>query len=314
MNIMGKTPKIVVIGSSNTDLVVQTAQIPKPGETVLGGSFMMNPGGKGANQAVAAARMGASVGLICKLGDDWFGRQALKLFRKEGIDTRHIRTDAQKPSGIALITVDRQGENCIVVAPGANESLMPSDLDQAIPLLEGAGFLLLQLEIPMETVEYAGELAGRLGLTLILNPAPARELRDGLLRRTSLIVPNETEAEYLTGVSITDLRSAGMAAQLLAARGVATVILTLGAKGALICQQGILTQVAAPQVTAVDSTAAGDVFTGSLAAGLSEGLDLEEAVRLACRAAAISVTRRGAQSSAPFRRELEPLKDQEPQR
>ena len=231
-------PKILVIGSSNTDMVVRADRLPRPGETVLGGTFFMNPGGKGANQAVAAARLGGQVAFVCKTGDDLFGSEARRLFREEGIDTSHLLTDPSAPSGVALITVDRQAENCIVVAPGANANLTPDDLRRAASAFEQADIVLLQLEIPMETVEQAALTACATGKRVVLNPAPATAIPARLLAALDLITPNETEAEAITGIRIADRRTADEAARRLAATGAKQVVITLGAQGALVYEAG----------------------------------------------------------------------------
>lgn len=295
---------IAVIGSSNTDMVVKTGRFPRPGETIIGGTFFLFPGGKGANQAVAAARMGGQVTFIGKVGDDLFGRQAAEGFRQEGIDVDFLAVDAKAASGVALITVDASGENQIVVAPGANDALSPHDIQRADAALASAGIVLLQLEIPIATVAYAVERATRLGKKVILNPAPARPLPDDLLSALFLITPNETEAELLTGIAVTDDASARRAADALLGKGVQHVIITLGARGAFYCGGGQSFLLTPEKVDPVDTTAAGDVFNGALAVGLAEGLDWGPAITLANRAAAISVTRMGAQASAPFRFEV----------
>jgi ribokinase len=295
---------IAVVGSSNTDMVIRTDHLPQPGETILGGKFFMNPGGKGANQAVAAARLGAGVLLIAKTGNDIFGKRSLQLFDQEGIDISFVIEDAGNPSGIALITVDQQAENTIVVASGANAALLPSDIDEAEDKIKGASIVLLQLEIPLGTVQHVARMAAEKNIPVILNPAPARELPDELLKTISIITPNETEAGLLTGVKITNMASAEFAAKKLQQKGIGTVIITLGARGALILCENVYTMVTAPLVKAVDTTAAGDVFNGALAVALCENKNIIEAVQFACRAAAISVTRAGAQSSAPYRHEI----------
>lgn len=297
--------QILVVGSSNTDMVIKAAHLPRPGETILGGTFFMNPGGKGANQAVAIARLGGPVTFICKTGSDIFGHQSQQLFEEEGINTSYIFSDSEHPSGVALITVDEKAENCIVVASGANANLMPSDLARAEEAIEQADLVLMQLEIPMETVCYVADLAWEKGKKVILNPAPAHPLLAELLRRLYLITPNETEAEMISGVKITDDSSACEAARVLSGMGVQNVIITLGSKGALIYCDGKSEIVPAWKVEAVDTTAAGDVFNGALTVALSEGRDLKEAARFACKASAISVTRVGAQSSAPYRNEVD---------
>jgi ribokinase len=296
-------PYILIVGSSNTDMVAKADRLPMPGETVLGGAFMMAAGGKGANQAVAAARLGADVVFAGKVGNDMFGRQAVDGFRQEGIDTSCVVIDAVSPSGVALITVDARGENCIVVASGANGNLLPGDL--VVEKIRDAGLILMQLEIPLETVEYVAELAFAAGVPVILNPAPARALPDSLLGKIAVLIPNQKEAEMLTGVQIGDRGGAEKAAAALAGKGIRTVIITLGSEGALLLDQGAFDWVAAPVVTAVDTTAAGDVFCGSLAVALAERKLMIEAVGFACAAAALSVTRMGAQPSAPTRSEVD---------
>lgn len=297
--------QILVVGSSNTDMVIKAAHLPRPGETILGGTFFMNPGGKGANQAVAIARLGGPVTFICKTGSDIFGHQSQQLFEEEGINTSYVFSDSENPSGVALITVDEKAENCIVVASGANANLLPSDLAKAEEAIEQADLVLMQLEVPMQTVRFVADIAWQKGKKVILNPAPAHPLPADLLRHLYLITPNETEAEMITGVKITDEASAGEAARVLAGMGVQHVIITLGSKGALIYSDGKAEMVPALKVDAVDTTAAGDVFNGALTVALSEGRSLKEAARFACKASAISVTRVGAQSSAPYRNEVD---------
>lgn len=296
--------QITVIGSSNTDMVIKTSRHPASGETILGGDFFMNPGGKGANQAVAAARLGGKVCFIAKTGDDIFGKQAKLGFEKEGINTRFVFSDKKNPSGVALITVDEKGENCIVVAPGANNNLMPTDVDQAREEILKSGIVLMQLEIPPETVVHAAEIASAAGKKVILNPAPARELPDDLFEKLYALTPNETEAGILTGIKVTDTDSAKKAAQILVSRGVQIVIITLGGKGAFYFDGHTHGIISVPKVNAIDTTAAGDIFNGALAVAFAEGLEIEKAVDMANKAAAISVTRLGAQSSAPYRKEI----------
>ncbi len=296
--------RIVVIGSTNTDMVVKAARIPAPGETILGGRFLMNPGGKGANQAVAAARLGGDVTFVAKVGDDLFGREARTLFAKEGIHTEHVFTAMNEPSGVALIMVDAKGENCIAVASGANGSLSPADLEAARGEIERAGLILMQLETPVETVQCAAQWAAAKGVPVVLNPAPACALPVGLFQCLSLITPNESEAELLSGVKVTDEASAAVAAKALCSKGVKRVVITMGSKGAFVFADGIGKMVPAVKVKAVDTTAAGDVFNGALAVALTEDRPLAVAVNFAAKAAAISVTRLGAQASAPYRREI----------
>lgn len=297
--------KITVIGSSNTDMVVKTDTLPKPGETLLGGVFFMNPGGKGANQAVAVARLGGKVCFVAKTGNDVFGNQAKELFVKEGIDTTAVFTDIDNPSGVALINVDGKGENCIAVAPGANDNLMVTDVDTAKKQITDAGIILIQLEIPIETVQYAVDMAFRSGRKVVLNPAPARKLPENLYKQLYLITPNETEAEVLTGIHVTNESSALEASKILQAKGTQNIIITMGNKGSFVFSRGDARIIPAPRVTAVDTTAAGDVFNGALCVGLAEGMPLEGAVVFANKAASISVTRMGAQASAPYRKEIQ---------
>lgn len=286
------------------DMVVKTSHIPVPGETVLAGSFFMNPGGKGANQAVTAARLGGTVVFISKVGNDVFGKQSSQLFDEEGINTYYILSDDELPSGVALITVDKSGENSIVVASGANASLTPADLEEALNEIAKADFVLMQLEIPIETVLYVAKYARSKGVTVILNPAPMHELIHELLGHIDIITPNKTEAERLSGIKVTNIESAKKAAKVIYGKGVQNVVVTMGAMGAVICQDGKLVVIPAQKVEAIDTTAAGDVFNGALAVALSEGKALSDAVEFACTAAAISVTRMGAQSSIPYRNEF----------
>jgi ribokinase len=298
---------IVVVGSSNTDMVVQSPRVPRPGETILGGTFTMAAGGKGANQAVAAARAGGRVIFIARVGADMFGRQAVEGFRQDGINVEFVKQDADAPSGVALICVAADGQNSIVVAPGANGQLSPADVDAAGDAIRSAGVLLCQLETPIETVQAAIASAASAGVRVILNPAPARPLDDDLLRRVSVLTPNETEAELLTGVKVEDEAGAEQAARIMRSRGVAVVLVTLGPRGTFVCADRVSQIVPAFKVNPVDTTAAGDVFNGALAVALGEGRPLLKAVRFASAAAAISVTRLGAQPSAPTRAEIEVL-------
>ena len=295
---------ILVIGSSNTDMVIKANHFPVPGETILGGEFFMFPGGKGANQAVAASRLDGNVTFIAKVGSDIFGEQALQQFKNEKINTSFIITDKENPSGVALITVDAKGENTIVVAQGANGALLPKDIERADKEIERADIVLMQLEIPMDVVEHVAKCAKQYNKKLILNPAPARQLPDEILNGLFIITPNESEAEILLGVKITDINSVQEAAKKLYNKGIVNVVITLGSEGAYIYNADGGRLIPTTKVTPVDTTAAGDVFNGALAVAISENKSLDEAVTFANRAAAISVTRMGAQSSAPFRKEL----------
>lgn len=298
---------ILVIGSSNTDLVVNVNSIPKPGQTVLGDSFFVNPGGKGANQAVGAARLGKDVSFCCKTGEDDYGRAAKELFAKEGMDTSFVFSTPDHPSGVALIAVDRNGENSIVVASGANMDLRPEDIDR-IGSFSRFDIVLCQLEIPLQTVEYIAAKARKDGAKFVLNPAPACKLPDSLLSCVDILTPNETEAEIISGIKVTDTESAAAAARKIMETGVGQVIVTLGSKGALLCSDKEQTLVPAFKVRAVDTTAAGDIFNGALCVALSEGKEMVNAIRFASAASSISVTRKGAQASAPYRNEVDKIK------
>ncbi len=301
------SPRLLVVGSSNTDMILQLDRLPRRGETILGGEFVTAAGGKGANQAVAAARAGGQVTFIARVGQDMFGDQAIAGFRRDGIDVSHVVRDRQAPSGVALIFVAKDGENCIAVAGGANGRLSPADVRKAKPAFAGASAVVMQLETPLETVLAAAEIAAKAGVPVILNPAPAQPLPAKLLRLVSILTPNETEAERLTGVKVTDEATAAKAARRLLARGVQTVIVTLGARGAFVATAEVHQRVPGFRVKPVDTVAAGDVFNGALAVVLGEGRPLLDSVRFANAAAAISVTRLGAQPSAPKRREIERL-------
>jgi len=296
--------KIIIIGSSNTDMVIKAPKLPLPGETVMGGKFLMNPGGKGANQAVTSARLGCPTVFICKVGNDVFGKMALQQFEKEGIQTDFVFTDAEQPSGVALINVDMQGENCITVAPGANAFLSPANIDKASAIFEKNDLILMQLETPLETVEYVVNKFHQTEATIILNPAPATPLKEEILKYLTVITPNETEAEILTGISVVNEDGLRKAANILREKGVKNVVITRGSKGAYILSDEFEGMVASVKVEAIDTTAAGDCFNGALAVGLFEKMSLKEAVQFACKAAAASVKKMGAQSSIPYRKEL----------
>jgi len=275
------------------------------GETILGGDFMMTPGGKGANQAVAAAKLGAEVYFIAKLGDDIFAEQSLNNFKKEAVNTKYVTQIKEAPSGVALITVDDAGNNVIVVAPGANQKLSAEDVKEAESDISSSGALVAQLEVPLQTVEFTAQLANDSGVPFILDPAPAQKLSPKLLKMVDALTPNETEAQILTGIRVTDENSARMASEILLKAGVKAVILTMGAKGFLLTTNDRTEFVPAIKVNAVDATAAGDAFTGALAFGLAQGRRLFEAASFANYVAALSVTKMGAQSSMPTAEEVE---------
>jgi ribokinase len=295
-----RPPRVLVIGSSNTDLVVASPRLPKPGETLLGGEFRCMSGGKGANQAVAAARAGAKVSFIGARGDDDFGRQAEASLRREKIDLAHFLVRKKMTSGVALILVGgRAAENMISVARSANDTLSRRDIVAARAEFRKARVVIAQLEIPLEAVVAAAEEARREGVPFLLNPAPARRLPRGLWKHVHLLTPNEHEAALLTGES--DLKKA---AHKLLKLGCQNVVITLGARGALLVTADGSRHFSAPRVKAVDTVGAGDCFTAWLGVGLAEGLPLEASIRRALQAATLSVMRVGAQASLPRRREV----------
>ncbi len=297
--------KIVVLGSTNTDMVITGKKIPVPGETVSGGTFLMNPGGKGANQAVAVARLSAKKGtcvFIAKVGDDLFGRESAARLRKDTIDAKLV-VDRKNASGTALILVDSKGQNVISVALGANATLSPADIRPFLKDIATASALLMQLETPLDTVTRAAEVAHAAGVPVILNPAPARKLPASLFKIVDWLTPNETEAEILTGVKVTDAKSAAKAVAALKKKGVGHVLVTMGAKGVYCGDCGKLFP--CRKVKAVDCVAAGDTFNGAFVVALAEGRSAADAIAFAQKAAAISVTRPGAQSSVPHRKEVE---------
>ncbi len=294
---------IVVLGSTNTDMVISGIKIPVPGETVSGGTFMMTPGGKGANQAVAVARLSAKKKqclFIAKVGDDVFGRESAVRLAKDGIDARLI-IDKKNASGTALILVDPKGQNCISVALGANGTLVPKDVKKFTKEITSADALLMQLETPLETILWAAQKAHAKKVPVILNPAPARKLPKELYGCLDWITPNETEAELLTGIQVTNLASARRAEAALKRRGVKNVVITLGSKGCYA--NGKIHP--CPKVKAVDTVAAGDTFNGAFVVALAEGKSIDDAVSFAQKAAALAVTRPGAQASVPYRKEVE---------
>ena len=298
--------KIIVVGSSNVDLTVRVRRLPLPGETIRGATLLRTNGGKGANQAVAAARLGADVVFITCLGNDASGGMLSAQFAADGIDTSCIKLSAT-PTGTALIFVDDNAENCIAVAPGSNNDLLPADIDAARSTMEGASYLLVQLVIPMPTVVRAVELAHSLGIKTIMNPAPMNPVPEDLFSRIWLITPNQTEAEQLTGVHVASEDAAARAAEVLFAKGIKNVIVTMGSKGSLVCTPEGREFVPSRKVKAIDTTGAGDVYNGALVAALSQGKSLIEAARVATLASSIAVTRMGAQTSAPYANEIESL-------
>ncbi len=302
--------KIVVAGSSNTDMVVKVPHIPAPGETVMGSELLTIPGGKGANQAVGAARAGGNVVFISCVSDDTFGTDSIENYKKEGIDTSFIKIKPGIHSGVALINVAEDGENSISVAPGANSHLLSEDILKFRSAFSGAGIVLVQLEIPLETVISVADISESLGIPLILNPAPGAKLPIELMKKISVLTPNETEAALLTGRKRADNDQVPLMAREIKEMGIDTVIITLGSRGVFLLNDEFEDLIPGYKVRAVDTTAAGDIFNGSLAFALSEGAPAREAIDFAQRAAAISVTKTGAQPSAPTHKEITDYKFQ----
>jgi len=302
---MTSPARICVVGSSNIDLFFRTARLPKPGETLAGRDWFLGYGGKGANQAVMASRLGAKVAMVSRIGKDVFGEGVLNNFQMEGIDTTHVRTDERRSTGLASIVVDDDARNCIILVPGANQSLTCQDVRDAVPAIHSANVLLCQLEVPLEATLEACRLARAAGVGTVLNPAPAIELPEELLALADYCIPNETEIELLTGMPTGDLTQCEKAAKELLRRGPKVVLLTLGANGTMIAEEKGTCLVPATPVQAVDTTGAGDAFIGSLAVYLSHGSALREAVGKANAVAALSVTRPGTQTSFPRRDEVE---------
>ena len=306
-------PKVTVVGSFNMDLLIRTPRMPVKGETILGGPFITGPGGKGANQAVAAARLDADVTMVVKLGQDAFGDQAAANLAKEGIRPDFVLRDGGSHTGVAFIVVDNAGENMIVVALGTNALLTPTDIDAAQEAIAGADVALFQLESPLDTVFHAVRLAHEAGVTVMLNPAPGQAISPELLSMVDVFTPNQTELQLLVGrdlsgfKNLTGLNEVEAAARDLLAHGVGTVVVTLGADGALIVTPGSVQHVQGYKVEVVDTTGAGDAFNGALAVALAEGHPLPEAVRFANAAAALQVTKVGTAPAMPYRRDVERL-------
>ncbi len=298
---------VVVIGSSNTDMIIQVPRIPGPGETILGGAFHTAAGGKGANQAVAAARAGAEVAFIARVGADMFGERAVAGFKADGLDVQYVKIDDSAPSGVAQIFVAEDGENSITVAGGANANLCVDDVKAAGDVMVNAEVVLMQLETPIETIAFAASLAHENSVPVLLNPAPAQKLPPELLRHVTILTPNESEAELLTGLKVNCEENTAIAARMLRDMGPKDVIITLGATGVFLSTSDFEGLIPAFKTKAIDTTAAGDVFNGALAAALAENMPMRRAVQFSQAAAALSVTKLGAQPSAPRREDIEAL-------
>ena len=305
LNFSGKKSRpIVVVGSLNMDLVMRTPRVPVGGETLNGHEFSTLPGGKGANQAVACARLGAQVSMIGQVGEDGFGRTLRDGLIADGIDVSGIKQTSAVGTGVAMILVEDIGQNRIVLAAGANGALTPADIDGCAAVIKGAAMLVVQLEVPMPVVQRAVEIAHAAGVAVLLNPGPAAPLPESIWPLVDILVPNETEASLLSGVTVSDAPSAYAAAKIFRQRGMNCVLITLGANGVAVIDDAGERHLPAHVVKAVDTTAAGDTFIGGISAALVEGLTLDEAVALGQRASALCVTRHGAQPSIPYRREL----------
>ena len=298
--------RILVVGSANTDMVISAEHFPLPGEPLMGHGFMTNHGGKGANQAVAAARLEGNTAFIGKVGDDQFGHSTIEMMKGEGIDVSGLTVTSEQASGVALITTVPSGENSIIVDSGANGLLRPEDITNAEKLFEDAGIVLMQLETPIDTLTEAAAMAKKHGAYVVLNPAPAPKepLPVELLKNVDLLIPNETEAAYISGVNIAGDEDLPAAMNEIQKLGVKDVIITVGSRGVCARIDGEMVTVPAFKVKAIDTTAAGDTFCGALCVALSNGKPLVEAIRFGCKASSISVTRRGAQMSMPRLEEI----------
>lgn len=297
--------QLTVLGSVNADHVVKVGHFPRPGETLHGYGYAVIAGGKGANQAVAAARLGANVHFIACVGDDNFGLNIRDRFAKDGINIDAVMVESDTPTGIAMIQVSSNGENSICISAEANACLIPQRIERHLHKIESANTLLLQLEVPIETIEKAAEVAYQAGTTIVLNPAPAKPLSDKLLKLVDIITPNETETELLTGIAVIDEESAQLAAHVLHQKGIKTVLITLGSKGVYLSKADQSLQIKGYKVDAVDTTAAGDTFNGALLTAILEGKTLIDAIQFAHAAAALTVLAEGAQSSIPYRKQVE---------
>ncbi|WP_455541298.1 ribokinase [Prevotella fusca] len=302
---MNNKKKIVIVGSANTDMVISADHFPLPGETLMGTNFMTNFGGKGANQAVAAARLGGQTVFIGKVGNDNFGTSIISNLESEGINVSHLYTTQEISTGVALITTIPSGENSIIVNAGANGQLTADDVRDSEEIIAEAGTVLMQLETPVAALTEAAKLGKKHGAFTVLNPAPASPLPHELLENIDLLIPNETEASSISGVEIKDESTAMEAISAIQGMGVKNVIITVGSKGAIAKVDGKMIMVPAFKVKAIDTTAAGDTFCGALCVALSEGKDIEAAIRFGNKASSVSVTRKGAQLSIPQRKELE---------
>jgi ribokinase len=297
--------RVIVVGSLNMDVVMIVPRLPKAGETVVGGRFFTSSGGKGVNQAIAANRAGGEVTLIARVGDDILGLRAVEELHKEGIKVDHVIKDSKASTGCASIFLTERGEKCSAVASGANASLSPEDIDSVKEMIAKNDVMLIQLETPIETIKRAASIAMQYNVKVVLKPSPPRTLSDDVLRYISVLTPNQGEIELLTGIRVHDHQSAEEAGRMLISKGIESVVLTLGAKGAFLIDSGGVEHIPSFNVKTVDNTGVGDIFNGVLAVALAEGKIVREAVRYASAAAALSVTRLGGQISSPRKEEIE---------
>jgi len=296
--------KICVTGSLNMDLVIHTPKLPVMGETVIGSGFMTIPGGKGANQAIAAARLGGDVTMIGHVGDDAFGNSLKQNLQVNGVDVRHVKIMRNIPTGIAVIVI-KDGDNFIILDPGANFTITAKDIIEAENVIRESDILLLQMEIPQEAIEQAVDIAKQYGVKVLLNPAPARNMPDNFLAKVDVFIPNESECELITGMALKSINDAGEAVKYLRGKGIDQVIVTLGSRGVVYNNGNQILHKPAHKVTVVDTTAAGDSFTGALAVALTDGKSIDEAVDFANAAGALTVMKMGAQTSLPYKQEVE---------
>lgn len=296
--------KITVVGSLNMDLVVNVDKMPKVGQTVIGSNFKEVPGGKGANQAVAMARLNGQVNMIGKVGQDGFGKELLDSLKKDKVNIEYVKAEKNIASGVALITVNEDADNSIVVAPGANYELKKEDIDNCIDAINESDIVVIQLEVPIDTVRYTLEKSKELNKYTILNPAPAVKLGDEIIKNVDLLTPNETELEILSGIQIKEDKDILSAAKALINKGVKELIVTLGSKGALYINKDMHKMYKSYKVSAVDTTAAGDSFTGAVAVSLANDENIDKAIDFASKVGALSVTKEGAQSSLPYLEEV----------
>ncbi len=296
--------KICVIGSLNMDLVINTPRIPVIGETIIGNGFMTVPGGKGANQAVAAARLGGEVTMVGNVGDDLFGVSLKENLNINNVNSQNVKTLENVPTGVAIVVIN-EGNNYIILDSGANFKISPEDISNLENVIKNSDILLLQMEIPQDAIERAVDIARKYGIKVLLNPAPARELSNDFLEKVDILTPNESECEYITGLKLSTFEDASIAIKCIMGKGVKQVVITLGGRGVVYNSGEKILHKPVPMVEVVDTTAAGDSFTGALAVALTKGMSIDDAIDFANVVGTITVTKKGAQTSLPFLEELE---------